>query len=298
MLGKNIIVNYHYVRDPDPKERGIHPCSLEEFEREVAYLARNYKIVSVGEVFASARQKGDGRFCAITFDDGLKDHYYNALPVLKKYGAAGTFFPSPSTFDGQLPATHKIHLILSRFPVMEVIDVFNKFTKTGIPTNRRLFNRRLHEDIPTANFKETMITLSRDEKDRFLNRYFAELDLDEKKIAQEIFMTKAEIKSLRQEGMTVGSHSHGHYSMAAVGKEFIRQDIRQASQSLFEVLGEKVSVFSYPHGHSTPESVKVLKEEGFEYAVTIEPREVKSGDKPLLLPRYDTIHLKTLLNSG
>lgn len=300
-----LIVNYHYVENPRPDWGGIHPCSIKEFERQVEFLSKNFEIVSVGQVFDSAHVGINGKFCAITFDDGLKGQYDNALPILNKYKVKGTFFPITSTFEGRLPATHKIHILLSHSSPVGLINIFRGFiqefypdleTVYSIPIDRRLFERRKHEDVPTANFKETMIGLSEDVKGRFLRYCFKTMRLDEKKLSRQIFMSKNQIVDLCNQKMEVGSHSHGHYSMAVASPEFLKKDIQLSKDILTKILGKEIIVFSYSHGHHTAYGVDVLREMSFKYAVTIEPRAVLKNDQPLLIPRYDANDLKNFLN--
>src|SRR3989344_6899340 len=89
---KQIIVNYHYVEDPRSDAAGLHPCPVDEFERQVAFLSNNFRIVSIPEIFEAAQRDSPDRLCAITFDDGLKDQFTHAVPILKKHQAPATFF--------------------------------------------------------------------------------------------------------------------------------------------------------------------------------------------------------------
>lgn len=302
---KHIIVNYHYVEDPKPDWGGIHPCSVDEFERQLSFLSKNFEIVSVGHVFDFVQKESKGKSCAVTFDDGLRGQYENALPVLNKYKIKGTFFPITSTFEGRLPATHKVHVLLSYSSPAELIDIFHKFIREFypdleasyfIPTDRRLFERRRHEDIATANFKETIIGLAEDVKGRFLRYCFKIMRLDEKKLSRQIFMSKDQIIDLYGQDMEIGSHSHGHYSMTVASGEFLRKDIQLSRDILSEISQKEITVFSYSHGHHNDYGLEILREMGFKHAVTIEPKAVLKRDNPLLLPRYDANDIKDFLN--
>lgn len=295
---KHIIVNYHYIEEP--KSAGIYPCSPAKFEKQVQFLKENYKIVSVPEVFESARANKNEKLCAITFDDGMKDQYQNALPILQKYSATASFFPITSAFEGRLPSAHKVHILLSRFSVEEMIDFFHKFiadfypdlkTHYVIPRDKRLTDKRLHEDIPSANFKETLIALPEDIRGRFLRHCFKVNGLNEKKISRELFMSREEVKSLQKANMTIGGHSHGHYAMSIDDELFLKKDVELSRQILSDLLGAPPVVFSYPHGRYGDAAVNVVKEAGFQYALTIERKGVQAVDNPFLIPRYDTADL-------
>ncbi len=303
-MERQIIVNYHYVEDPDPKFSGIFPCLIEDFDKQIKFLSQNYRIVSPSEVFEAARAGNDEKLAAVTFDDGLKDQYKNALPILKKYKVVAVFFPITATLEGHLPTAHKIHVLLSRVSAADTCDTFNKFIKEfypdlqssyQLPKDRRLTDRRMHEDICSANFKETMIVLPEDIKGQFLRYCFKNFGLNEKNICKEIFMSSEEIMDLKNQNMIIGGHSHNHYAMNVAGEEILRKDIRLNKEILAGILKTTPSMFSYPHGRYSDTALKVIKEAGYLYAFTIERRGVSAGDNQLLIPRNDTADLKNYL---
>ena len=118
---KHIIVMYHYVEDPRPNRGGIFPCSVEEFERQIAFLSGQYRIASVLDAYRAAQSESSERLCAITFDDGLKDQYVYARPILEKYNAPASFFIITGTLEGSMPFTHKMHTALSRVSADELV---------------------------------------------------------------------------------------------------------------------------------------------------------------------------------
>lgn len=57
------------------------------FEDQMIFLKKNYNVVGLSELLKS---KSGG--VAITFDDGYKDVFVNAYPIMKKLGIKGTIF--------------------------------------------------------------------------------------------------------------------------------------------------------------------------------------------------------------
>ena len=92
------ILMYHYIRiNPDPSDALGAGLSVapSEFERQVRYLVDNgYQSITIEEV-VRALNGGTGlpsRPFVLTFDDGYRDFYENAYPVLKRYGVKATSF--------------------------------------------------------------------------------------------------------------------------------------------------------------------------------------------------------------
>jgi len=70
--------------------RGKLTVEPEDFSSQMALLKRlQYKVVTLDEAIQPSRS---GKRIAITFDDGYKDTYSNALPILSKYKFPATFF--------------------------------------------------------------------------------------------------------------------------------------------------------------------------------------------------------------
>jgi peptidoglycan/xylan/chitin deacetylase (PgdA/CDA1 family) len=259
-------------------------------------LSENYKIVSAEEVYEGARKNEENKLCAITFDDGLKDQYINAVPILKKYNATATFFPITATFDGKyIPPAHKVHLLLSHFDIKELIEKFNNFFPGNtIPTDGSRINkiRRLFEEPDAANFKEALLNTPIAGQSSFLDSI--EIPSDPSADGG-LFMSAEDIANLKSQGFSIGCHSHKHYAYVGGNEGDIVQDIKSAKLILSDILGNPPVIFSFPNGRYNESLMEVLKDEGFKYAFSIEAREVAKGDAPFLIPRFDTNDIKKII---
>jgi len=90
------ILTYHSIPDEYvPFEWMQMTTPKELFEKHMRYLKENgYTTVTAGEVLgilASGDEIPPKTVC-ITFDDGYKNNYKNAFPVMKRYGLKGTVF--------------------------------------------------------------------------------------------------------------------------------------------------------------------------------------------------------------
>lgn len=97
ILSKNYvapILMYHSVH-PDSNPNNRLEISVASFERQMQFLKKhNYNVVTVEELSGLIRERKriPPRTVAITFDDGYKDNYTYAFPVLKKYKIPATMF--------------------------------------------------------------------------------------------------------------------------------------------------------------------------------------------------------------
>lgn len=88
------ILMYHSVCPQAAEENRLN-VTTETFEKQMRFLKEHdYNVISVEELadLLSAGEKLPPRTLAITFDDGYRDNYLYALPVLKKYGLRASVF--------------------------------------------------------------------------------------------------------------------------------------------------------------------------------------------------------------
>lgn len=300
-----IIINYHYVEDSRPDRGGINPCAVAEFRRQMKFIAENFRVLTVPNVFQAAVSRQSGRFCAITFDDCLKGVWVNAVPILKKYNLVGTFFAITATFEGLVPSVHKVHALLSKLPAADLIDIFNDWAERTyplagrmvIPKDHRLESKRSYDDTLTANFKEVMILLPNQKKAEFIEYCFKYAGLERLDISRGLFMTSREVRELYDMGMVIGSHTHTHGSLEVMGPGDLTKEIRLSSEIIKDVTGARPLVFSYPHGRWLEQAARVFSGSSIRHAVTIEKRGIRPSDGPFFIPRYDTNDLRDYLDA-
>lgn len=89
---RNIILTYHRIND-NGKDRSI-TVSTKNFKKQMDYLCKNFSIVSLETIYHNIkyRKNLNKDNVAISFDDGYKDNYYNAFPILKKKIIPATLF--------------------------------------------------------------------------------------------------------------------------------------------------------------------------------------------------------------
>ncbi len=88
------ILMYHSV-SPEAKKENRLSVSVKTFQRQMRFLMeRKYNVLSLEELSGLIKEKKriPPRAVAITFDDGYKNNYTYAFPVLKKYNLAATIF--------------------------------------------------------------------------------------------------------------------------------------------------------------------------------------------------------------
>lgn len=94
------VLAYHKIDQPTPdvKIRGAY-TSPKRFRKQMSYLKRHgFVFYTAGELIRHYRENGafPAKGIAITFDDGWKDNYVHAFPVMRDLGIKATIFLVPS----------------------------------------------------------------------------------------------------------------------------------------------------------------------------------------------------------
>ena len=92
-----LILGHHRI---NPEARDGLSVSTEDFEAQLKQLLRSgYECVSLEEAFRSGQPLHQGKRFAITIDDGYKDNYTHAFPVLQRLGVKATIFVATYYLD-------------------------------------------------------------------------------------------------------------------------------------------------------------------------------------------------------
>lgn len=282
------ILTYHSISERD----GDAPSCLDltrmrvtpqAFRKQVEYVARHYTAVTLEDIVGS--RLGEATLpphpCVITFDDGYRDAYENAAPVLEQLGLVATFFViGGPTVNGEVPWIHAIDEILDTLPTARCASAFQKAGPRSFSAGPVTKNELCQQALRC--FDE----IDRPSRIRFLDRVRADLDAEAKRTSR--FLGADQIRNLHKRGFEVGCHSMEHECMARLNDDELTSDIRQCKEVLTDILGRPPKAFCYPFGWKDTFDKRVidtLKQEGFTCAATTMPGLNDRSTDPFALRR-------------
>ena len=90
---------YDLKKEPAPLQPGMY-VTQKTFEKHIKFLSKEYKILPLVELLSNYfAGKAMEYCCSLTFDDGWKDNYLYAFPVLKKNKVTASFFIPTAFID-------------------------------------------------------------------------------------------------------------------------------------------------------------------------------------------------------
>lgn len=104
--GVRVILLYHSVGGEI-----AHSVPLPVFEQQINLLTEQFTVVRLTDLpQVMASSPAEANLACVTFDDGYRDNYEVALPILERYGIKATFFIATGflsktfrTFAGEVP---------------------------------------------------------------------------------------------------------------------------------------------------------------------------------------------------
>lgn len=275
---KPVILMYHSVNNRDcPYIYPDNIVSVENFERQIAYLSRKKNVICLSELM---KHLGKGanlphNAVVLTFDDGYYDFYSNAYPVLKRYGLPCTLFLATGfLYTGDIKWDDKLAYIINSAQSSSVNVRLNGEEKTfclASQKSRRDSIVELVGALQNLNNEERSSTLM--EVERQLNPSAPEF--------KRVMLTWNEAIELTSDGLvSFGCHSHSHTNLGKVNREMAEWEISKSKDELEDKLGKPCLLFCYPFGkkNSFNQNVKrLLKLHGFLAAVTTIPGSVSMG---------------------
>lgn len=279
------IVMYHYVRPiADSAYPGIKGLELADFEGQLDYLQRHYRIVSPAEVAGCL--KGDAplpaRALMLTFDDGYRDHIRHAFPSLRRRGLPAAFFaPMEAIVHRKMLDVNRIHYVLAATADRDALgleietmieDARGEFELGTVAAYRSELRKPYFFDDAATGYVKRLLQHALPERlrGRIAERLFAShVSADERAFADDLYMDARDLRELAGAGMEVGGHGHRHYWLGRLDAAGQAEDVGACLAALeASGLAKPDFWFCYPYGSYDPHTLRILRERGCAGAVT------------------------------
>ena len=242
-----IILTYHSVlENPLPFPVWQHMTAA-AFERQIAYLAEHFRCVSMSTLLDDiARGEIPPYTVAVTFDDGYRNNFSQALPILRRYNVPATLFITHGFIsNGRMLWPEWIICALGKSKLSElkfagqILPLHtNEARETSYRTAARLFKQLLPEHIPAhidALLEAAQLTRAEVETSD-LGQTFTALNWDE-------------IRQMQNSGLfEFGAHTQNHWRLTQLNSAQARCEIVDTKALLESQIG-RVDYFAYPHGN-------------------------------------------------
>lgn len=273
-----LILGYHrIVQDFAAEARHEMPSMLTSaamFERHLDLVGQHFRFATldeIGEHLASGAPLAE-HLAAVTFDDGYRDNYDVAFPILKRKGIPAAVFVVTDLVGRSCWQIHDrlFRLITRAFATWNDPrrDLSALLRDLDLPAGHLLRSRSatstplmavsaLLPELSVSNVRRVMTAL-----ETTTGNGFHDLALP---------LTWPMVQEMHRAGIAIGSHTRRHVSLPAESTDTIVAELEGSKRAIEEQLGAPVAHFAYPGGQFTPREVDALERAGYRFGYTACP---------------------------
>lgn len=214
----------------------------EQFAAQMRFIRERYRVVSLEQLCAEL-ESPESRVpsVAVTFDDGYRDVYTHAFPILQAYRVPATVYATAGAIEGgQVPWYDRVFLALQVMPGKQLelpLDRPRCYSLSSpgeryraaldvVAQLRCLSNRRREE---VGAILESQITLPSDE------------------LAGRM-LTWEELRTMHRAGIAIGSHTMTHPVVSQLSPAELEEELSGSKRLLENRLDAPVRDFAFPFG--------------------------------------------------
>jgi peptidoglycan/xylan/chitin deacetylase (PgdA/CDA1 family) len=251
-----VVLTYHRIaeRDTDLFYDPVISAAPQSFRMQIDWLRKHMRILTLLELDNRIRAVGpwDEPAAFITFDDGYRDNFDTAVPILNELNVPATFFiPTEFLQSPKLPWWDHIAYVINKTPVHRLLLNCN-------PNDNRL---PLVVELESTSRRAVIMTIIRAvlagriaDLPWFLEHLTAqaEMRVESECLGESLFMSWEQMRQLTDTAgrLTVGSHAHSHRVLAKLDETALEHELVHSKYILQERLGLEVSALAYPFGWS------------------------------------------------
>lgn len=257
------------------------------FDRMLAWIGAQFRVLEPLEacerLYAGTLP---ARAAVISFDDGYRDNYTVALPILQSHGMRAVFFVATGYLEGGIMFNDRVIEAIRRYP-RDRLDV--PAASSGMPTSVPLgtvAERRAAIDTVLKSIKH----LEPEVRSASVERLEQQTAGSASSRATPIMMDDTQVRALHRAGMRIGGHTRSHPILVKLADDDAYAEIEGGLADLAAISGERPWLFAYPNGRRGSDfdsrHVAMLEKAGVRYAFTTHAGAGTADSPRHELPRF------------
>lgn len=260
------ILTYHRVND---EHDFLFPATpIRVFEEQMLHISKRYHVCALEEAVERFQKKDlPPNAVAITFDDGYRDNFLHAFPVVRNLSLPMTIFLATDAIGTGRTLWHDRVFSAFRETKASNLTGFDP-SIVGVPLGS-LPQRQLAMEKVLAILRR----LDEAERNQRISVLCHCLAVEERRVDPDLMLTWDDVKLMSRDHVSFGSHTASHPILARISEEETEAQLVRSCEAIRQHLGRRPMTFAYPNGTKTDFSEvtkQALKRLGFTCAVTTE----------------------------
>lgn len=277
---RHVILTFHRVRTSGQPLDPFDTCpsvTISMFREILKYLVANSQVLRLGELADNFRSL-TAPTAAITFDDGWRDNYDLAFPVLQEFGLPATIFVTTGKIGSSEPFWQQCLGSLFRRAATDGDSQAANALREMFGFTR--LSKRMYRTA-VAQWKK-LSTASRDV-------FMAQLvpHAGNGAAMRRCFLNETEMQEMARGGIDFGSHTVSHSILTECRPADVASELADSKAELERIVGSTVDMLAYPNGGFSNEILNTARDLGYRVGCTTRCERVGPNDKLLALPRIE-----------
>jgi peptidoglycan/xylan/chitin deacetylase (PgdA/CDA1 family) len=285
-----LILSYHRVVADfaDEAKRSLYTLNVEQktFRRHLEVLQESHDVVPLDDALAvlQGTRQAARDVAVVTFDDGYRDVYTHAFPVLRDLRIPGVVYvPSSFIGSGGRLGHDRLFAALRRMKDRGIVPMA---VGVGNPGERWLIDAFDGSARPEVALERLIARYPTPGLLRLADALEDRLGLAAARPPEgELAMSWEMLREMDAHGVITGAHTAEHTVLTNQRLDEARREIAQCKAAIEKGLKKPVNHFAYCNGYYSAGVAQALKAEGFVSAVTTEDMPNTPGVDPFALKR-------------
>lgn len=284
---KCLILFYHRFCTATDELNLLPRLDINEFDRQLKHLARLYHVITLDEAVENIKTgKAFQRpSIVVTIDDGYKDNYALAYPVLVKHDVKATIYLTSGiigTLEGLWLDDLEFALIHTKVKSVKLPEIFeNEIICISTQGEKQKILSRLYRRLlPATNHDRRQCT----------SQVLAALGISPADMAlrERVMLTWDEVREMASSGIHFEAHTLTHPFLPILPIEEAQREIYNSRSKIQDEIGITVKHFAIPNGTRSDFTERLrtyCRDNGFDSVVTTDGGTVDVGDDVYQLRR-------------
>lgn len=275
--------NFLFHRISPERDALWDPIDPKLFERCVKFIANKYEVVRI-EDFVENPIANHQKLASIVFDDGYRDNWEYAAPILDKYGVKASFYVVTDCIDKNEPTwTHVLEYYLQNSQKLKLQLSFDFLADELQNTHFQNIAERVSW---AQGFLPKLKLLTHEQRTQVIDAIKNQCD---GVVLPAFMMNWNEVRDLKNVGHYIGSHTVTHSMLGTMAKDEDQLfELKQSAARIEEELGYFPKTISYPVGSYNKRTADLAKEVGYQLGLAVkQDRYNPNTDSVFEIPRIN-----------
>ncbi len=209
--------------------------AAENFPLMLEYLSRRFQFVSLSDFLSGWMVDNRKPMCLLTFDDGWRDNYDHAYPVLKAMGIPALIFLTTGQLESQSPFW--VERLRAACADAEILQRARLMVRPDVALDAR--------NVTVEDLTEYLKRLPAENRNRIMRSLLGDSGTTN---ACDTMLDWAQVREMAANGIEFGGHTDTHPLLTYEDDDTIGRELRICKQKIEGAIGRTVLAFAYPNG--------------------------------------------------